>query len=183
MTLDDLLNNFYNAAAARHDAMIADRGAFDDEECDRAGVAAVVRAVRDELICVSTLKQVERKFEKILGDAGEKVAGGPVCEDGRLDNKVEDKAKPSAPAAIPLVQWLRNACHCDEEVDAEQQYDGTWAGKHGRCLYCNAANEIERLTGRAEAAEAEVARLREQWQEHLAREAELQKLIEYNQHL
>lgn len=68
MTLDDLLMEFHTAARTKSTDidLISDQVAFAEDIIDRAGVVAVVRALRDELICASTIKQIEMRFEKIL---------------------------------------------------------------------------------------------------------------------
>lgn len=47
---------------------------------------------------------------------------------------------------LPIVERLRDDCRCADNVDAEQNYDGTWSGTFGpRCDQCQAASVIEAL--------------------------------------
>jgi len=86
-TVDELVQAFDKAYCEK----------LDDAEGTRAGVAAIVRALRDEIAPPPPLQDdtweikwpteaLERLFNEILGsDAGEKVAGGSTREDGHDD--------------------------------------------------------------------------------------------------
>lgn len=54
--------------------------------------------------------------------------------------KVEDGEVAQMAAA------LRADCNCADNVDAEQQYDGTWVGSFSRCTSCKSADLLTRLS-------------------------------------
>lgn len=84
MTLDELFEKYHAAWL-----VVARQPAGDRQTAGRAGIRAVVAALRDQFDFTSTSKnwselEVYIFFDEILGDAGnEKVAGGFTREDGR----------------------------------------------------------------------------------------------------
>ena len=75
MTIDDLVKVFRSKAWP---IPMKDGG----EGSDREGVTAIVRALRDETRHMTLNRDsLEELFTQILGDAGEKVAGGSARED------------------------------------------------------------------------------------------------------
>lgn len=84
------------------------RGYVSQGACDAEGIAAVIRALRDEFTKLGTLEfqdswAVLRKFNEILGDAGEKVAGSSARE-GEADGELRTpSARSPATAPAPAV--------------------------------------------------------------------------------
>ena len=79
-------------------------------EAERAGIAAVVRALRDEFGRIMypgddwNRQGILEQFEEILGAAGDEAAGGPTREDGQAS-----QGAASTPAAAPapdVCVWL-----------------------------------------------------------------------------
>ena len=54
-----------------------------------------------------------------------------------------------------LVGKLQDACECADNVDAEQQHDGSWVGSVSTCTSCLAAFAIRRLAAAKASAEAD----------------------------
>lgn len=83
MTLDELFEKYHEAWSA-----VARQTDGDMQSAGRAGIRAIVRALRDETCGNIKSNQSAAEawaiFEEILGDAGEKVAGGSTREDGQV---------------------------------------------------------------------------------------------------
>lgn len=108
-TVDDLVKVYIIAHFG------ADNGPRNRERY-RAGIAAVVRAVRDEIVeggnckyCVATTAM----YNEILGDAGsEKVAGGSTREDEKAVEAAGDKGpvtvnSPATTPAPAVCEWTK----------------------------------------------------------------------------
>lgn len=44
-----------------------------------------------------------------------------------------------------ILAQLATDCHCEDNVDAEQEYDGSWRGTFSVCTSCKAAAIIRNL--------------------------------------
>lgn len=44
-----------------------------------------------------------------------------------------------------VIEELKAACNCADNVDAEQDYDGSWRGTFSACLYCRARSVLAAL--------------------------------------
>ncbi len=56
--------------------------------------------------------------------------------------------------AKTLIAQLRCDCHCEDNVDAEREYDGSWRGSFSICTSCKAADALSKLSAELEAARA-----------------------------
>lgn len=114
-------------------------------DMQRAGIAAVVRAVRDEFGRIMypgddwNRQGILEQFEVILGDAGnEKVAGGPTREDG--PGGVEQ----AVPAVTPATAHAPAVCVWTDVGDAYRSACGrshfAWTSRDGVvvCPECKA---------------------------------------------
>lgn len=108
MTIDDLVKVYDDAYSKAYDVLAYDVN-DEDEASKRAGIAAVVRAVRDEMsnnwIDCSHCDQNTKLLNEILGDAGnETVAGGSTREDGQSCNS-SDGSSPATDPAPAVCVW------------------------------------------------------------------------------
>lgn len=58
----------------------------------------------------------------------------------------------SAGETQSLIALLKCDCHCEDNVDAEQEYDGSWRGSFSICTSCKAATALSALSADLEAA-------------------------------
>ena len=65
-----------------------------------------------------------------------------------------------------LVGKLQDACECADNVDAEQQHDGSWVGSVSTCTSCLAAFAIRRLAAAKASAERDAKELAAIVQQH-----------------
>ena len=120
-TVDDLIMVFEKARA--------EAAPFPQHHEDGlyAGIAAVIRALRDEMMrefercdSCSGIEHVEPFFDEILGDAGaEKVAGGPTREDGQSCNSSDGSSPATAPAPVTIKETIAGTV-----LRMEQGYTG-----------------------------------------------------------
>lgn len=119
MTVDDLMTLAKKARTRAYSDGLRDNKTATLDDMERAGVTAIVRALRDEFgnrmkrAVIWDRNSVAFVFNEILGtlgqrhadcDAGEKVAGGSTREDGRKDNGCLTPAGPKpATDAAPAV--------------------------------------------------------------------------------
>jgi hypothetical protein len=118
VTVDDLVKVYCDAFYAQRDKA-PEKGIT---EADRAGVTAIVRALRDEIVS----RTARNTLDQILGDAGEKVAGG-LPDDAVPIPLMRPESAISAPAtdAAPAVcVWTgeeyvtySTSCESEHEVD------------------------------------------------------------------
>lgn len=102
MTLEDLLAQF---KAGFRERLHAPLPRPEGDEAIRAGIRAVVEALRDELTSVSRLRDVQRVFEEILASEGVEAGthGSPeLDEDARKLKALGQEV--FAPAAAPSAQ-------------------------------------------------------------------------------
>ena len=135
MTLDDL-EKIYGAAYWT-------RPELEPDGARRAGIAAVIRALRDEM-SGPEWGDTRLWFDEILGDAGEKVAGGPTREDGRTtDAAVSLYAAadgPPAPAtSLPKCVWTKLpkfgfSISCTDKWLMNSNYGGDTCPECGRLI-------------------------------------------------
>ena len=137
MTVDDLVKVYCDAFYAQRDKA-PEKGIT---EADRAGVTAIVRALRDETRHMTLNRDgLEELFTQILGDAGEKVAGGSTREDGPGGVEQAVPALTLATAAAPAVcVWNPNAkgwwvASCDKRYSFRKSA----LSKLSECPECNA---------------------------------------------
>lgn len=92
------------------------RGNVNRTEGDRKGIAAVVQALRDEMgfwwTGCDCCDRNEDVFDEILGDAGEKVAGGSTRKDGKAGSSAtitvaETGASPAADHSPKVCEWTQ----------------------------------------------------------------------------
>jgi len=123
MTLDELFEKYYEAWSA-----VARQTDGDRQSAGRAGVTAIVRALRDELSKCDwdEGENMIDALDEILGDAGaEKVAGGSTREDGPGGVEQAVPALTLATDAAPAVcEWTgeeyvtySTSCESEHEVD------------------------------------------------------------------
>lgn len=124
-TIDELEKIYDDAYSKAYDTLAYDVNE-EDEQAKRAGIAAVVRALRDEFTKLGTLEfqdgwAVLKKFNKILGDAGERVGthGSPeLDEDARKLERLEaaEAERDRTRAAIAAVaEWIDEHHQIDKD--------------------------------------------------------------------
>jgi len=132
VTVDDLVKVYCDAFYAQRDKA-PEKGIT---EADRAGVTAIVRALRDETRHMTLNRDgLEELFTQILGDAGEKVGthGSPeLDEDARKleamgqdpGMTLEELLEPATDAAPAVCVWTgeeyvtySTSCESEHEVD------------------------------------------------------------------
>lgn len=102
MTIEELVDRFYHKLNGPDDATAED------------AMSVVVRALRDEMFCNRPLRSAsvghhcQEVFNEILGDAGEKVAGG-LPDDAVPIPLMHPESAISAPAtdAAPAHEWFQ----------------------------------------------------------------------------
>lgn len=130
-TMDELVDEFLKHWLAH--------GRMEDDI--RAGIAAVVRALRDEIVedgdckyCVATTAM----YNQILGAAGEKVAGVLAVE-SREGAMISEAPEAPATDPAPAVCEYRNAFVAHENRNwRRRKCDGevVYREAPGHCLYC-----------------------------------------------
>jgi hypothetical protein len=146
MTLDELVK-MYNDAAAHEYEVFLERGGFGASTLDvgldmkRAGIRAVVEALRDEIFDArgNTYYGSLAMFcliNEILASDGEvKAAGGPARKDGKAVEAVGDKgpATVNSPAADPVCP----DCH-------GKKYKTVFGGSQTYYVHCFCKSEAAR---------------------------------------
>ena len=140
MTVDDLIAVFEKARA--------EAAPFPQHHEDGlyAGIAAVVRALRDELSMSKDINSCSAcdanydLFHEILGDAVEKVAGGSTREDEQSCNS-SDGSSPATDAAPAVCEWRGSK-------DGQLAYMGCtkrleWTYDRRKCPSCGKSIEFK----------------------------------------
>lgn len=119
MTVDDLVEAYQDAFAKNELEQQRMGDGCEYMDAHRAGVVAIVRALRDELSKCDwdEGENMIDALDAILGDAGEKVAGGSTREDERKDNGCLTPAgpKPATDAAPAVCVWKPISLFADIE--------------------------------------------------------------------
>ena len=120
MTVDDLVKVYCDAFYAQRDKA-PEKGIT---EADRAGVTAIVRALRDETRHMTLNRDgLEELFTQILGDAGEKVAEGIAerADEQRADAPATDPIRDAAPAVCVWTgeEYVTYSTSCESEHEVD----------------------------------------------------------------
>jgi len=103
MTLEDLLAQF---KAGFRERLHAPLPRPEGDEAIRAGIRAVVEALRDE----GRLRDTDRLLQEILASDGVEAAGAPTRKDGEVSGGFGSATARDAletPAAAPVCEWTR----------------------------------------------------------------------------